>query len=989
MSKYLKSTLFGGLLVLFAVVLVGCSVQPPPKPPVPEPTATTAPVPTEVPAPTPVPEPVAPTPVPVAELAPDSVLPLDPVVTHGTLSNGMTYYIRHNEEPRNRVQLMMVVRAGSVLEEESERGLAHFAEHMAFNGTERFAKQQIVEYLESLGVNFGPDLNASTGFDTTTYELEVPTEDPEVLDTAFQILSDWAFAISFDPEEVDKERGVVIEEWRTRLGYGDRFLNHWIPLVFGSSRYTDRLPIGLLEVLETAQAEDLRAFYERWYRPNLMAVVVVGDIDIAEMETLVRRHFAPPPEGEAMQERAVVQPPTERPRYEVPSHAEPRVTVFTDPEATGTSTFLVRTIPSGYGVTLAAYRDILIERLSFMMFNARLFELSRTQNPPYFGASAGRGGLSDTADMFVFSLAIEKDGVETGLNAMLEEMQRVRQHGFTTSELDREKANLLSFMESYYERRGQLESRSLAEEYIEHFLSSTVAPGIEMEWELTQHLLPQITLAEVDAFAHFWSEPGNTVLLVTGPEDIGPGTKDELKEAVSQQLAAAHTLEVAGYEDEAADQTLLATIPTAGSITEEQAIESIDAVQWTLSNGITVVAKQTDFNNDQVLMRSFSPGGNSLVADEDFFSALHAAALVAGSGAGPHDSVALDKLLAGKRVSVSPYIGSQFEGFSGSASPQDLETLFQLITLYATDPNIDPVYFETYVTRLRDAAENRLMDPDTLFFDEVRRILFQDHYRRRPLTVELLDELDMERALAIYADRFADMGDSAFVFVGAFDWDALRSLTETYLASLPVSGRTEQWQDPNIDPPPGLEDKAVYFGIEPRSTTILIFAGDLEWNREEALTIALMGEILQIRLREEIREELGGTYGVSVSATTSSVPDSEYQVYAYFGSDPDRVEELFAAIQRELTWLIDGGEQKYLDTAKEIFRSSREEQVEENSFWLGQIRAALQRGEGFDIINQYNDRLDVVTLEQVSAAAERYLTLDRYIRVVLFPKEEE
>ena len=345
--------------------------------------------------------------------------------------------------------------------------------------------------------------------------------------------------------------------------------------------------------------------------------------------------------------------------------------------------------------------------------------------------------------------------------------------------------------------------------------------------------------------------------------------------------------------------------------------------------------------------------------------------------------------MAGKRVSVSPYIGSQFEGFSGSASPQDLETLFQLITLYATDPNIDPVYFETYVTRLRDAAENRLMDPDTLFFDEVRRILFQDHYRRRPLTVELLDELDMERALAIYADRFADVGDSAFVFVGAFDWDALRSLTETYLASLPVSGRTEQWQDPNIDPPPGLEDKAVYFGIEPRSTTILIFAGDLEWNREEALTIALMGEILQIRLREEIREELGGTYGVSVSATTSSVPDSEYQVYAYFGSDPDRVEELFAAIQRELTWLIDGGEQKYLDTAKEIFRSSREEQVEENSFWLGQIRAALQRGEGFDIINQYNDRLDVVTLEQVSAAAERYLTLDRYIRVVLFPKEEE
>ena len=986
MPKCAKSTFLGVLFVLLAVGLAACSVQPVAEP---APEATAPPVATEVPAPTPPPEPVAPTPIPVAELTPDSLLPLDPVVTYGTLSNGMTYYIRHNEEPSNRVQLMMVVRAGSVLEEESERGLAHFVEHMAFNGTERFEKQQIVQYLESLGVNFGPDLNASTGFDTTTYELEISTDDPEVLETAFQILSDWAYAISFDPEEVDKERGVVIEEWRTRLGYGDRFLNHWIPLVFGSSRYTDRLPIGVLEVLEVATADDLRGFYERWYRPNLMAVVVVGDIDVAEMEAAIRRNFAPPPEGEAMQERAAVQPPTERPRYEVPSHAEPRVTVFTDPEATGTSTFLVRTIPSGYGVTLTAYRDILIERLTFMMFNARLFELSRTPNPPYLGANAYRSGLSDTADILVFGVGVEKNGVETGLNAILEEMQRVRQHGFTISELDREKANLLSFMESYYERRGQLESRSLADEYIEHFLNSTVAPGIEMEWELTQHLLPQITLDEVDALATFWTEPGNTVLLVTGPEDIGPGTKDELKEAVTQQLVTAHTLEVAGYEDEAAGQTLLANIPTAGSITSEEQIESIDAVQWTLSNGITVIAKQTDFNNDQVIFRSFSPGGNSLVADEDYFSASHATSLVAGSGAGPHNSVALDKLLAGKRVSVSPYIGSQFEGFSGSASPKDLETMFQLVTLYATDPQIDPVYFDTYVDRLRDTAENRLMDPDTLFFDEVRRILFQDHYRRRPLTIELLDELDMERALAVYKDRFADVGDSTFVFVGAFDWDALRSLTETYLASLPVTGRAEQWRDPNIDPPSGLIDEAVYFGIEPRSTTILIFAGDLEWSRSEAMAIALMGEILQIRLREEIREELGGTYGVSVSASSSSIPDSEYQVYAYFGSDPDRVEELFAAIQRELNWLIDGGEQKYLDTAKEIFRVAREEQVEENSFWLGQIGTVLQRGEDFAVINSYLDRLGAVTIEQVSATAERYLTLDRYIRVVLFPKEDE
>ena len=987
MPRYLKFSLLTLLIALLAVVLAACSVQPLPAP-VPEPTATTAPAPTEVPAPEPTAEPVAPTPIPVESLAPDSLLPLDPVVVRGTLSNGLTYYIRHNEEPKNRVQLMMVVRAGSVLEEESERGLAHFAEHMAFNGTDRFEKQQIVEYLESIGTQFGPDLNASTGFDTTTYELEVPTDDPEILETAFQILSDWAYGITFDPEEVDKERLVVIEEWRARLGYGDRFFNHWVPLVFGSSRYTERLPIGLLEVLETAQSEDLRAFYERWYRPNLMAVVIVGDIDVAEVEAAISRHFAPPPEGEATQERAAVQPPTDRPRYEVPSHEEARVTVFTDPEATGTSAFLVRTIPSGYGETLAAYREILVERLSFMMFNARLFELSRTPNPPYLGANGGRGGLADPADILVFSLAIDKDGVEVGLNAMLEELQRVRQHGFTTSELDREKVNLLSFMESYYERRGQLDSRSLAEEYIEHFLNGTVAPGVEMEWELVQALLPQITLDEVDALADSWSEPGNTVLLVTGPEDIGPGTKDELAAAVAQQLATAHTLEVAGYEDEAGDKTLLESIPAAGSITEEQQIESIDAVRWTLSNGITVFAKQTDFNNDQILFRSFSPGGNSLVSDEDYVSAVHAAALVAGSGAGEHDLVTLDKLLAGKRVSVSPYIGTLYEGFSGSSSPQDLETLFQLVTLYATDPRIDPVYFDNYTARMRDVAETRLTDPDEVFFDKVRDVLSQGHFRRRPLTLELVDEINMERALAVYSDRFADIADSTFVIVGAFDWDSLRSFTATYLASLPNSGRIEEWRDPEIDPPSGLVEHTVRHGIEPRSTQVLVFAGDFEWSRGEALALALMGDILQIRLREAVREEEGGTYSIGVNASSSSSPDTEYQVYALFDSDPDRVEELFGVVLEEMKWLVDGGEQKYLDTAKELLRSSREERLRENSFWLSQIRAIVQLDDSFDLMNTYEDRLDTVTLDQIVAAAERYLTFDRYIRVVLHPAEE-
>ena len=436
------------------------------------------------------------------------------------------------------------------------------------------------------------------------------------------------------------------------------------------------------------------------------------------------------------------------------------------------------------------------------------------------------------------------------------------------------------------------------------------------------------------------------------------------------------------------DVPLLATLPTPGSITGEERIESIDARRWKLSNGITVIAKQTDFRNDEVLFSAHSPGGHSLVADADHVSALYAAALVDGSGAGLHDSVSLDKLLAGKRVSVSPYIGELFEGLGGSASPEDLETLFQLITLYATEPRLDPAYFSTYEARLRSTAEARATQPDAALYDTANTVLSQSHFRHRPLTLELLEELSLERAEAVYTDRFADLGDATFVFVGAFDWDDLRSLTTTYLASLPTTGRAEQWCDLGVDPPSGVEEHVVRKGIEPRSQTILVYAGDTAWSRREALTLSVAGEMLGIRLRERVREELGGTYHISVSANIRSLPDHEYQVAIIFGSDPSRVEELAEEVKAELDWLREGGEQKYLDTVKELLRTSREEQVRDNGFWLNQIEAAMQRGESLTEINRFDEWLEALTLEEVVAAARRYLPEDRYVRVVLFPADE-
>ena len=599
-------------------------------------------------------------------------------MVRGTLSNGLSYYIRHNEEPRDRAQLSLVVKAGSVLEEEEQRGLAHFVEHMAFNGTERFAKQQIVDYLESIGSTFGADLNASTGYDSTMYFLEIPTDDPEILESAFQILSDWAYAITLSPDEVELERGVILEEWRLFQGFGSRFQTNLFPLLFGSSRYAERGPIGLTEVIETAPVEQLRAYYERWYRPELMAVVAVGDFDTELIEAKVRQHFAPPPEGEASQERAAVADPSSRPSFDVPDNDAPLVDVFTDPEAPVTQLILVRKVAPDTGQDLAAFRRGVGEQLAFMMLNARLFERGQMADPPYLGAGAGRGAFVEPLDIATFSLQVEQDGVERGFAALLEELQRAGQHGFTDSELAREKVNLLSSVERVYTQRDQQRSGQLAGSYRNHFLSGTPVPGIEAEWELYQEVLPQVSLAEIGDAAAYWTEPGNTVLLVLGPEAIDPTGGGALAAALETQLEGADALTVEPYADTFDDVPLLATLPTPGSITGEEQVESIDAVRWTLSNGITVIARQTDFRDDEVRFSAFSPGGHSLVADEDHVSALSAAALVSGSGVGLHDSVTLGKLLAGKRVSVSPYIGELFEGLNGSASPEDLETLFQL-----------------------------------------------------------------------------------------------------------------------------------------------------------------------------------------------------------------------------------------------------------------------------------------------------------------------
>ena len=992
----------GLLLCVALLVLAACDIGQSEEL---DPTAVPSPVTTTVPAPQPAPivepEPVTdsdapqptpssdpgPAPEPGPDPEPGPALTFDPQVIRGTLSNGLSYYIRQNSEPRNRAQISLVVRAGSILEEEDQRGLAHLVEHMAFNGTERFAKQEIVAYLESVGGTFGPDINAQTGFDSTLYWVEIPTDDPEVTETAFQILSDWAYAIAFDPEEVELERGVVLEEWRLGQGFSSRLQDKLLALLFGDSLYAQRAPIGLPEVIEIAPTERMIDFYRRWYWPDNMAVVAVGEFDPAVIESKIKQHFAPPPEGQASQGAAMSRDPTVRPSIEIPGHAEPRIEVFTDPESPGVQFILVRKTVPETGQNAAAFRRIVTERLAFMMFNARLFERVQVENPPYLWAGAVRSPYVESLDILTFSGWVEPGGVERGLVTMLEELQRVRLHGFTESEMARERETLLRAIESVYTQRQQTPSSSFVGEYVDHFLRGVPAPGIEAEWDLYQEVLPQITLAELKNSTDRWTRAADSALLVVRPGGEGALPDTELAASLRGHLEQAPELAPDAYVDAIEGLPLLADLPVPGSIVAEESVDLIDARKWTLSNGITVYAKQTEFRDDEVIFNSYSPGGHSLVEDADHVSAVYGDTIISGSGVGPHDSVELDKLLAGKRVVVTPYISELYEGFSGNASPKDLETMFQLITLYATQPRLDPAFYSRYRASLESVAKNRAVDPNAILFDNVGRLISQGHFRARPLTAELLKELDPGRVASVYADRFGELGDATFVFVGAFDWEILRSLTKTYLASLPSAGTSESWLDVGIDPPTGLIDEVVTGGLEPRAATVLVFAGEAGFSQQEALALSVAGDMLGIRLRESIREGLSGTYSIQVDAARRRLPDAEYQVSIVFGSDPGRTDELLAQVMTEIEWLRAGAAADYLATVKQQFISTRQEQLRENEFWTRQIMSALQRGDSFDQIVNLEIRLGELALDDIAAVARRVLPPDQYLRVVLLPSE--
>lgn len=922
----------------------------------------------------------APAVAPAPSAAPSTVdIPLDPAVTSGVLGNGLTYYIRQHDEPKQRAELRLVINAGSVLEDDDQRGLAHFVEHMCFNGTESFAKQEIVDYLESIGMRFGADLNAYTSFDETVYMLQVPTDDEAIVEKGFQILGEWAHRVSFEAEEIDKERGVVIEEWRLGRGAQARIFDKQAPILFQDSRYAERLIIGSEEVLAAFPHDTLRRYYRDWYRPDLMAVVAVGDFDPSAIEELIRANF-----------EAIPNPKQPRPRqeYDVPDHDGTRYALVTDPEATFTRVSLLNLLPKDDLRSEADYRRSLVEGMHDAMLGQRLQERAREADPPYVAAGGGKGVLVRTKAAYSLGALVKEGGLERGLEALMTEAERARRHGFTATELERTKSAFLRSMEQAYRERDKIKSGSFASEYATHFLSGEAAPGIEAEFELAKKYVPTITLDEVNTLAGRWLSDSNRVITASAPEKEGLEPPQEV--SIAAVLVSVASADIEPYEDRVADQPLMAAAPPPGEILSESTFDELGVTEWRLANGIRVVLKPTDFKNDEVLFTAFSPGGTSLVSDAEDVAASTADTVVTQGGVGPFDLTELQKLLADKVVGVSPYISELEEGLSGSASPEDLETMFQLIHLYIATPRRSEQAFASVQQRLRGFVENRLARPEAVYSDRITSIMAQDHPRRRPWSGALLDEMDLDTSFRIYTDRFADTSDFTFVFVGTFEPDELRPLVRSYLGSLPVTGREESWRDVGVRAPGGVIQETVVKGIEPKSRVTIMFSNDFEWTRQNNFDLSAVASVLGIRLREVLREDEGGTYGVGVNAATSRYPRQTSTFSVGFGCDPDRVDELVGLVHDEIRSLQDDGpDPDIVAKVQEQRRRQREVQMRENGFWLDALEASWWYDQDPRLILQYGELVDGLTGEAVRDAARRWIDFERRVEVVLMPEAGE
>lgn len=910
-----------------------------------------------------------------------SKLPQDSKVTVGKLDNGLTYYIRENSKPENRAELQIVILAGSSLETPKQLGLAHFTEHMCFNGTKNFPKGKLVSFLESTGMRFGADVNASTGFDRTYYTITIPTDKDGMIDQGLQVLADWLSNVSFDEDEIEAERGVILEEWRMRDSPQMKaFMQHFAKSA-GGSIFPDRWPIGDTAVFMNATREQFLDYYRNWYRPDISAVIAVGDFDKKEMEAKIKNLFAP-----------VKNPNNQKPlpeqKIEITNAQES--STFKHPEITNANiNFEIKHPPMPEG-THYAYKNNIMHGLIQGMINQRISERTREAEPPYLNAGLSYSNYF-VGDIAVTNLTVipNQDDISKSVSEALNVIFRAKQHGFSQSELDRVKSENLRFIQSAYAERDKTESMTYAQEYYRAFYEDEGFPGINYELQLYQAYLPQITLEEVnEAYADYFA-PENLFVSITAPDKIGvtiPQGSDMIALYKSMK-----TKDYPAYEDVDTDKPLLANEPTPGSITKERKIESLGITELTLSNGAKVYLKKTDFKNDQILFSAHSFGGASLYPEKDYLDAVYSVSVPSSCGLGEFNRTTLDKMLAGKIADVRPYVSDYSEGLSGAASPQDIETFMKLVYLNFTAPREDSELFYAYMKRLEALVENQSNDPNAVFRDSVNQWLYNGHYFNRPLTKEAIKKINYEKAYKLYNERFASAADFEFAFIGNFDVKELKELIKKYIASLPSDGKQEQWKDQGERIVSKNLNKKVFKGSDDKSTVQVAITGDIKYNFQNKFDLNAMVEVLNIRLREVIREEKGGVYSIYAYDQASFIPKEEYKIFIGYTCDPERVDELIGDVKMVMNEVRDGKfDEVNIGKVKEILKAEFETRSKENRFWQSIISQAFfmnQEDMYKDYENKYNAAIDALSKKDIVAAANEYLKLDSFKQFVMYPED--
>ena len=911
-------------------------------------------------------------------------LPKDPNVRYGILENGLTYYIRANEYPKNQADFYIAQKVGSMQEEDSQMGLAHFLEHMAFNGTKHFpGRKTMLDYLEKNGAKFGENVNAYTSFDETVYNLtNIPLTRKGILDSCLLILHDWSGFLTLEDNEIDKERSIIKEEWRTRNNAQSRTWDKLLPVMFKDSKYANRMPIGTMDVVENFEYGELKSYYQKWYRPDLQGVIVVGDFDADEVEKKVVKLFSdiPKPIGQA-----------ERIYYPVPDNTDPIIAIATDPEATSTRV----TMYSKHDITPPEIKNTangmllsILENFASGILSARYEEIAQKNNSPFLAAGAYDGDylVSKTKRAWTVAAICKEDSIMPAFAAILRENERALRFGFLESEVERMKENLLQAYENAYNNRNKERNNRYASEYVRCFIDGEPFPGIDTEFEILKQLMPYISADIVSQYLESVDMDENKVISISGPEKEGLvyPTNDEILKLIEKVKEE----ELAPYTENVSDEPLIPNLPEPGAIIKTEKTDSLTTAIWTLSNGIKVVLKKTDFKDDQILLSSQSYGGISLFEDCDIWNTQFLSNIPSWGGLGNFSSTDLQKKLAGKSVSVSPDVSAITQGIGASSNKKDVETMMQLIYLTITSPRKDIDAYSAFISRAETSLKNIRLQPSSIFSDSIIHAVYGDNPRMQAMKVENLQKINYDRMLEMYHECFTQTAPPVFVIVGTIEEEVLAPLVKQYLATLPVGSPARKYiERDNTIKTDSIINRFTQKMEVPKVSVFDVHSGHLVRNEKNIITANILNHILDLVYTRTIREEEGGTYGVGSSISISRIPEGRTMLRINFNTDTEKVDELNRIASRELMNIVaNGPSEEDFDKTIEYLVKDHKERVKTDGYWLSILSTKYFYGE--DEYTLYVDTLASITPKDVQELAKELLSQKNYIEVIMFPKED-